>query len=244
MTAAGTVRAGQGARARRRRRRAAGDRHGPPAGRRRLGVRHAAGGARSRCESLGATFVELRAGRRGGRRTPAATPRELSEAQYAQQQELVERTRGRLRRRHHHGPDPGPAGAAADHRGRRRGHAAGLGDRRPGRRGRRQLRADGARRGRRCATASPSSARSTCPPPCRCTPARCTPATSPACSSLIIADGELTLDFEDEIMADACVTHEGRIVSRRLPGGVQHERELVLHRAARCSCWPRSSASR
>jgi NAD(P) transhydrogenase subunit alpha len=35
---------------------------------------------------------------------------------------------------------------------------------------------------------------------------------------LIIADGELKLDFEDEIVADACITHEGRIVSRLLQG--------------------------
>jgi NAD(P) transhydrogenase subunit alpha len=35
---------------------------------------------------------------------------------------------------------------------------------------------------------------------------------------LVIADGELTLDFEDEIVADACITHEGRIVSRLLQG--------------------------
>ena len=35
---------------------------------------------------------------------------------------------------------------------------------------------------------------------------------------LIITDGELTLDFEDEIVADACITHEGRIVSRLLQG--------------------------
>jgi NAD(P) transhydrogenase subunit alpha len=35
---------------------------------------------------------------------------------------------------------------------------------------------------------------------------------------LVIADGELKLDFEDEIVADACITHEGRIVSRLLQG--------------------------
>jgi NAD(P) transhydrogenase subunit alpha len=35
---------------------------------------------------------------------------------------------------------------------------------------------------------------------------------------LIIADGGLKLDFEDEIVADACITHEGRIVSRLLQG--------------------------
>ena len=33
---------------------------------------------------------------------------------------------------------------------------------------------------------------------------------------LIVKDGELALDFEDEIVADACITHEGRIVSRLL----------------------------
>jgi NAD(P) transhydrogenase subunit alpha len=33
---------------------------------------------------------------------------------------------------------------------------------------------------------------------------------------LIVTDGELTLDFDDEIVADACITHQGRIVSRLL----------------------------
>ncbi len=35
---------------------------------------------------------------------------------------------------------------------------------------------------------------------------------------LITQDGELALDFDDEIVADACITHEGRIVSRLLAG--------------------------
>jgi NAD(P) transhydrogenase subunit alpha len=34
--------------------------------------------------------------------------------------------------------------------------------------------------------------------------------------SLIVADGDLVLDFDDEIVADACITHDGRIVSRLL----------------------------
>ena len=34
--------------------------------------------------------------------------------------------------------------------------------------------------------------------------------------SLIVKDGELALDFEDEIVADACITHDGRVVSRLL----------------------------
>jgi len=34
--------------------------------------------------------------------------------------------------------------------------------------------------------------------------------------TLIVSDGELALDFDDEIVADACITHDGRIVSRLL----------------------------
>jgi NAD(P) transhydrogenase subunit alpha len=33
---------------------------------------------------------------------------------------------------------------------------------------------------------------------------------------LVIAGGELKVDFDDEIVADACITHEGRVVSRLL----------------------------
>jgi NAD(P) transhydrogenase subunit alpha len=33
---------------------------------------------------------------------------------------------------------------------------------------------------------------------------------------LLVTDGELVLDFDDEIVADACITHGGRIVSRLL----------------------------
>jgi NAD(P) transhydrogenase subunit alpha len=35
---------------------------------------------------------------------------------------------------------------------------------------------------------------------------------------LIIAEGELRLDFDDEIVADACITHDGKIVSKLLQG--------------------------
>jgi NAD(P) transhydrogenase subunit alpha len=35
---------------------------------------------------------------------------------------------------------------------------------------------------------------------------------------LITADGEPAIDFEDEIVADACITHGGKIVSRLLQG--------------------------
>jgi H+-translocating NAD(P) transhydrogenase subunit alpha len=33
---------------------------------------------------------------------------------------------------------------------------------------------------------------------------------------LLVADGELRIDEEDEIVADACIAHEGRVVSRLL----------------------------
>ena len=36
--------------------------------------------------------------------------------------------------------------------------------------------------------------------------------------ALIIKDGRLELDFEDEIIADACITHNGKIVSKLLTG--------------------------
>jgi NAD(P) transhydrogenase subunit alpha len=34
--------------------------------------------------------------------------------------------------------------------------------------------------------------------------------------TLIVKDGELALDFEDEIVADACITHDGAVVSKLL----------------------------
>jgi NAD(P) transhydrogenase subunit alpha len=30
--------------------------------------------------------------------------------------------------------------------------------------------------------------------------------------ALIVRDGELSLDFDDEIVRDTCVTHEGRVL--------------------------------
>ena len=62
-------------------------------------------------------------------------------------------------------------------------HAARLGDRRPRRRDRRQLRADARRRDGGGGRASPSWAPSTCRPPCRYTPARCTAGTCSRCCS-------------------------------------------------------------
>ena len=89
----------------------------------------------------------------------------------------------RLGRRHHNGARPRPAGARLIPAERGGGDAPGLGDRRPGRRDRRQLRADAARRGRRGhgvtidRHAQPAVRR------CRSTRARCTPGTSRPCST-------------------------------------------------------------
>ena len=40
--------------------------------------------------------------------------------------------------------------------------------------------------------------------------------TSPTCSLHLAPEGQLNLDFEDEITAGACITHEGRIVNERV----------------------------
>ena len=57
---------------------------------------------------------------------------------------------------------------------------------------------------------------STCRPGCRCTRARCTRATSAPCSSTWCTDGELVIDLDDEINADAIITHDGRVTTRLL----------------------------
>ena len=36
---------------------------------------------------------------------------------------------------------------------------------------------------------------------------------------LVSEEGELNLDFDDEIVAGACITHEGEIRNERAPGG-------------------------
>ena len=52
------------------------------------------------------------------------------------------------------------------------------------------------------------------PPRCPSTPRRSTRATSRRCSSCCsTSDGELALDFDDEIVAGACVVRDGEIVN-------------------------------
>ena len=72
--------------------------------------------------------------------------RPLTDEENAQVRDALGENAAQTGRDRHHRRDPGPAGAAADHRRRRARHAARLGDRRPRRRDRRQLRADRGRR--------------------------------------------------------------------------------------------------
>ena len=111
---------------------------------------------------------------------------------------------------------PGPPGAAADHRRRGARHAARLGDRRPRRRERRQLRADagggdggrGRRQGDRPAQPGQRDAGSR--------PRSSTPRTSRTCSACWSPRrASSNVDFEDDIVAAACITHGGEIRNER-----------------------------
>ena len=120
-----------------------------------------------------------------------------------------------LRRGHHDRARARAPGAEARDRRGRGGHEAGIGDRRPRRRGGRQLRADRAGRdGRRhdVKIVSPLNL----------------PATMAEHASQLFArnvqallelfvgeDGELPLDFDDEIVNGACIVRDGEIVNRR-----------------------------
>ena len=132
-------------------------------GARRLGHRRAAGREGAGREPR----RQLRRGRSTRRRSrprrPAATPRRWPRTTSASRRRSSPR---RIKKQ-----DivictaliPGRPAPRAGHRRHGAGDEAGLGDRRPRGRGRRQLRAVGAGRGRRDGTASRSSARSTCP---------------------------------------------------------------------------------
>ena len=166
---------------------------------------------REQVESLGATFLELEI---EGGETAGGYATELSEEQHRREQELIASAVARLRRRRHHRRDPGQARARPDHRGGRALHATRIGDRRPGRRDRRQLRAHDARARQSSARASRSSATPGCRARCPRTPAACTRATSRACSSTSSRTASSTLDFDDEITRGTCVAHAGRVLER------------------------------
>ena len=161
-------------------------------------------------QSLGATFLELEAGK--GAEGEGGYARELTdEEKAAQQQELSDAiatfdvviTTALV---------PGRPGPAPGHRGRRARDEARRGDRRPGRRGRRQLRALAARRDvveHDVTIAAPLNVPSTMAEHASQLYARNVQALLELMTG---EDGALALDFDDEIIAGACVTRDGEIV--------------------------------
>ena len=159
-------------------------------------------------ESLGAKFVELEM--------------EMGEAQaaggYASELSESRRRSSSAPRAPHRRPDvvittalvPG-AGSAA-HPGRHgRADADRLRHRRPGRRDRRELRAHRPGRGRRARRHDHRH-----PQPAAHAAAREPDVLAKHRELLfhLIEDGALTFDFDDEIVADAVITHDGRVTSR------------------------------
>ena len=159
-------------------------------------------------ESLGATLPRARRrGRRGRRRLRRRARRGPARARAAADRA----SRGRVRRGDHDGADPGPPRPRADHGGRRARNARGLGDRRPRRRSGRQLRVT--RPGETAVVDDVTVVGLTN-----------VPATMPVHASqmysrnvqaflaLVVVDGALALDFEDEIVRDTCVAHGGKVM--------------------------------
>ncbi len=137
--------AGESTDHRRRRRRPAGDRHRAPARRRRLGVRH----ARRRQGTGPQPRRHVPRDRPRRRRRGRGRLRQRAERRANRQAARVHGQSTSARRTASSPPRPSPAAARrCYHRGGRAGDAARQRDRRPGRRDRRQLRADGAGRDR------------------------------------------------------------------------------------------------
>ncbi len=161
-------------------------------------------------ESLGARFLEFDLG--GDLEGEGGYAKELTPEQQARQQELMAGGDRQGRRRHHHRARPRPPRPDPRHRGRRGAHEAGLGGRRPRRRGGRQLRAL-----RPGTTVVEHDVKIVAP--------LNLPSTMAEHASQLYArniqallglmtgeDGGLALDFDDEIIAGACVTRGGEIV--------------------------------
>ena len=123
---------------------------------------------------------------------------------------------------------PGRAGADPDHRRGRAQHDAGLGDHRPRRRHRRQQRADQGRARRWSPrTASRSSRRSNLPSDMAAHASQLYAKNVENLLGLIVGEeGELNLDFDDEIVAGACITHEGEIKNERAREAAEGEATL------------------
>ena len=161
----------------RRRRRPAGDRD-RPAARRDVSATDVRAATKEQIESLGAKaiFVENVAGIEGEGSGGYAT--EMSDEYKTGAGRARLRPYRQAGHRHHHRADPGPAGAAADHRRPARDDEAGQRDRRSRGRAGRQCRGRRARARWSSATASGSSAIATCRAASPPTPRRSTRATS------------------------------------------------------------------
>ncbi len=151
--------------------------------------------------------------------TSASTPsrasggyaREMAEDRAERQRELLAPYVADSDVAHHHRRGPGPCRAAAGHPRDGREHEARLGGGRPGRRDRGQRRGLAARRGGRASAGRSSGAAAMCRRSCRCTPRGCTPRNVANLLLLMIKDGVLAPDLEDEIVDGCAVTHAGAI---------------------------------
>ena len=160
-------------------------------------------------ESLGATFLDLGV---VGEQTEGGYAKELTPEQQAQQQQALNERIPDFDVVDHDGAHPRPAGAAADPGGGGQGDEARLGDRRPRRRGGRQLRADRAGRDRRArgrdARRADEPALDDGEPREPALRAQRERAARPDGK-----DGALGLDWDDEVLAGACVdAGEGGVI--------------------------------
>ena len=173
---------------------------------------------REQVQSLGATFLDLGV---VGEETEGGYARELTPEEQAAAAGGARGAHPRLRPRDHDGRDPRPPGAEADPGVGGREDAAGLGDRRPRRRDGRQLRAHPPRRGR--STSDGVTIVGTLNLP-SAMPGHASQLYSRNVSALLehlAPAGELTLDWDDEITAGACVTRPEPHEANRLAGSAR-----------------------
>ena len=174
---------------------------------------------REQIESLGARFVDL-ADVAAGEEDASGYATGADEAELARQREALAAEIARQRRGRHHRagaraavPDPG-------HRGGHRGHEAGLGDRRPRRRARRQLRGHCRRQDRGDRRRHPGRRRE--PPGHRAAGRQPDARRNLANFVLHIAkDGDVDLDGDDPIVQGTLVARGGKVVHERVAGAAR-----------------------
>ncbi len=171
--------------------------------------------AKEEVQSLGARFVELplETGQEGsglGRLRDGHERRGAGAPARAHAED-----RGGERRRHHDGPGAGRQGAGADHGGDGRGHEPRVGGGRPRRRAGRQRRAQPARphRGRRgVSVIGPIDVLSSVPHHASLMYAK----NVANFAALLVRDGALALDTDDDLVAGCTVARDGEVVNERV----------------------------